>query len=69
MQSGLGIAADPVVQAATPERAAIGGQPGDGTYYVAVAWTNAAGEEGASSTPAMIQVSGSSFAVQTTAAG
>src|ERR1039458_7808778 len=32
----------------------------------AVAWTNAAGEEGASSVPATITVSGSSFSVQTT---
>ena len=45
----------------------IAGGLADGSYYAAVAWTNAAGEEGASSTSAVIQVSGSSFAVQTTA--
>jgi len=67
VQSGLGIAADPVVQAAIPDVRAAAGGLADGAYYVAVAWTNAAGEEGASSIPTMIQVSGSSFAVQTTA--
>jgi len=67
VQSGLGIAADPVVQAAIPDVRAAAGGLADGAYYVAVAWTNAAGEEGASSIPTMIQVSGSSFAVETTA--
>ena len=67
MQSGLGIAADPVVQAVTPDVRVSAGGLADGAYYVAIAWTNAAGEEGASSIPTMIQVSGSSFAVQTTA--
>jgi hypothetical protein len=67
VQSGLGIAADPVVQAATPAVRASAGGLADGAYYVAVAWTNAAGEEGACSIPTMIQASGSSFAVQTTA--
>ena len=67
IQSGLGIAADPVVQAAMPAVRASAGGLADGAYYVAAAWTNAAGEEGASSIPTMIQVSGSSFAVQTTA--
>ena len=38
-------------------RAAAGGLA-DGAYYVAIAWINAAGEEGASSIPTMIQVSG-----------
>jgi hypothetical protein len=65
VQSGLGIAADPVGQAPTPMPAPSAGGLPDGGYFVAVAWTNAAGDEGASSTPAMIQVSGTSFAVQT----
>jgi hypothetical protein len=65
IQSGLGIATDPVKQAATPVVRASAGGLTDGAYYVAIAWTNAAGEEGASSAPAMIQVSGSSFAVET----
>jgi hypothetical protein len=67
IQGGLGIATDPVPQAATPEVAQAAGGLADGGYYVAVAWTNSAGEEGGSSIPATIQVSGSSFAVQTTA--
>ena len=67
IQSGLGIAANPVEQAATPALQPSAGGLADGTYYVAIAWTNAAGEEGASSVPATIKVSGSSFAVQTTA--
>jgi len=67
LQSGLGIAMDPVEQATTPAMQPSAGGLAAGSYYAAVAWTNAAGEEGASSTPATIQVSGSSFAVQTTA--
>ena len=67
IQGGLGIVTDPMEQAATPVVQATAGGLADGTYYVAAAWTNAAGEEGASSAPAMIQVSGSSLAVQTTA--
>jgi hypothetical protein len=65
--SGLGIATDPVKQAATPVVLASAGGLTDGAYYVAVAWTNAATEEGASSVPAMIEVSGSSFLVETSA--
>jgi hypothetical protein len=67
IRSGLGIAADPVKQAATPTVRASAGGLTDGAYYVAIAWTNAASEEGASSVPAVIQVSGSSFAVETNA--
>jgi hypothetical protein len=67
IQGGLGMVTDPMEQAATPVVQATAGGLADGTYYVAAAWTNAAGEEGASSAPAMIQVSGSSLEVQTTA--
>jgi len=64
IQSGLGMAADPVSQAGSPAvHTATGGLP-DGTYYVAMAWTNGAGEEGASSVPTKITVSGSSFDAQ-----
>ena len=66
-QSGLGIVMNPVEQAAAPMVSVSAGGLAVGSYYVSVAWTNAAGEEGASSTPSVIQVSGSSFAVQTTA--
>jgi hypothetical protein len=67
IQGGLGIATDPVPQAAIPEVSPAAGGLEEGAYYVAVAWTNSAGEEGGISIPAVIQVSGSSFAVQTTA--
>jgi hypothetical protein len=63
--SGLGIATDPVKQAAVPAVRVSAGGLTAGAYYVTIAWTNAASEEGASSVPAMIQVSGSSFAVET----
>jgi hypothetical protein len=64
IRGGLGIVTDPVEQAATPELRLSAGGLADGAYYVAIAWTNAAGEEGGSSVPAVIEVSGSSFAVQ-----
>jgi hypothetical protein len=67
LESGLGTVADPVEQAATPVVGPSAGGLATGNYYVAVAWTNAANEEGASSVPAVIEVAGSSFAVQTTA--
>jgi hypothetical protein len=67
IQDGLGIASNPVKQATTPVPLAAAGGLADGTYYIAIAWTNVAGEEGASSIPGTIQVSGSSFSVQTTA--
>jgi hypothetical protein len=63
--TGLGIATDPVKQAAAPVVLASAGSLTDGAYYVAIAWTNMAGEEGASSVPAMMQVSGGSFTVET----
>lgn len=64
VQAGVGMASNPVRQATTPEPQPTAGGLADGTYYVAIAWTNAAGEEGATSTPAMIQVSGGAFTVQ-----
>jgi hypothetical protein len=67
IQVGLGIVTDPMEQAATPAVQPSAGGLADGTYYVAISWTNAAGEEGACSIPATIQVSGSSFAAQTAA--
>jgi hypothetical protein len=65
IQHGLGIAADPVRRASAASVQLSAGNLADGTYYVAVAWMNAAGEEGASSAPVTITVSGSSFAVET----
>ena len=67
IQSGLGIAADPVKRATTPLVLPSGGSLDDGTYYVSVTWTNAAGEEGACSTPGEIRTSNSTFSVQSNA--
>ena len=64
IQSGLGMATDPIAQAGSPTVNAAPGGLTDGIYYVAASWTNGAGEEGASSVPATIAVSGSSFDVQ-----
>jgi hypothetical protein len=63
IQSGLGMAADPIPQSASPVVNTAAGGLADGTYYVAAAWTNGAGEEGASSVPTKVTVSGSSFDV------
>ena len=67
LQGGLGIAADPVARATPPQVAPAAGSLDEGTYYVAVAWTNAAGEEGDCSTATEIQAASSSFGVQTLA--
>ena len=68
IQTGLGIANDPVVQAPPPRlQAAVGGLA-DGTYYVAASWTNGAGVEGAVSTPVTIEITGSSFSASAGAA-
>jgi hypothetical protein len=65
IQSGLGIVANPVARAATVAPLPSAGNLAAGTYYVAIAWTNAAGDEGASSIPATIAVGAGSFSVQT----
>jgi hypothetical protein len=67
IRAGLGMVTDPMEQAATPAVQPSAGGLADGAYYIAISWTNAAEEEGASSAPAMIQVLGSSFAVETAA--
>jgi len=64
IQSGIGIAQDPIARAAAPAVSAAPGALADGTYYVAAAWINRAGEEGASSPPVQITTSGSTFAAQ-----
>ncbi|MGD0771590.1 MAG: hypothetical protein ABSC05_02090 [Candidatus Solibacter sp.] len=66
IQSGLGIVANPVARAATAAPQPSAGSLAAGTYYVAIAWTNLAGDEGASSIPATITVAAGSFSVQTT---
>ena len=63
MQSGLGMVTDPIPEAEMPELAATSGNLADGTYYVAMSWSNERGEEGACSHPAKISTAGSSIAV------
>jgi len=65
MQTGVGIVADPVAQAAAPDLEASAGTLAEGTYYVTTAWVNASGGEGAGSAPAAIQLNdGSGFTVR-----
>jgi hypothetical protein len=64
IQSGLGIANDPVGRATPPNVQICSGGLASGTYYVAAGWTNASGVTGAASTPATIDVAASSFTVQ-----
>jgi hypothetical protein len=64
IQNGVGMAADPIPQAATPDVRAAAGGLANGTYYTGVSWTNATGEEGACSSPAVITTTGSSFEVR-----
>jgi hypothetical protein len=51
LETGVGMVADPVPQAAAPQLGVVPGEPGstEATYYVRVAWVNAAGEEGGAS--------------------
>lgn len=61
--TGIGITPRPVPRARTPDvEPAAGAVPG-GTYYATMAWTNAAGEEGASAIPAAIAVTSGGFVV------
>jgi hypothetical protein len=64
IMNGIGITPRPVPQAATPDVEAAAGAVPDGTYYVTMAWTNTAGEEGVSATPAVITTSSSGFFVR-----
>jgi hypothetical protein len=64
IQTGLGIASQPVAQAATPVLVASGGGLPDGTYFVSMAWVNNSGEEGAASTASAITTASSTFSVQ-----
>jgi len=61
---GIGIALSPVPRAAEPNVLSAPGNLGDGTYYVAIAWTNIKGEEGGSSVPTTITTTQSTFLVQ-----
>ena len=61
IQSGIGMTQDPVPQAQPPVLEPAPGAIAGGEYYVAVAWTNSAGEEGAASRPGTITVNGGTF--------
>jgi hypothetical protein len=67
-QSGIGMSQDPVSRAAPPSLESMAGTVADGTYFVAAAWTNAAGEEGAASLPATITTNGCGFQARPMAA-
>jgi hypothetical protein len=65
IEMGVGVASDPVPQAATPEvTPTTGAALPAGTYYVSTAWVNGRGEEGAISTPAVATVAGGTLAVR-----
>jgi hypothetical protein len=64
VQSGIGMSQDPVAKAAIPTVQTAPGTIADGQYYVATAWTNATGEEGAASLPATITTSACTFLVR-----
>lgn len=64
VQTGLGIASDPIPQAAMPTLTIAGGGLPDGTYYATMSWMNREGEEGASSVPTAIATSGSTLSAQ-----
>jgi hypothetical protein len=54
METGVGMAADPVPVAPAPQVQVVNGSLAAGTYFVTVAWVNSRGEEGAS--PAAVAV-------------
>jgi hypothetical protein len=68
VHAGIGVTERPVPQAAQPSLTATAGTLPDDTYYVTMAWVNAAGEEGASAEPGAITTSSSAFLVTPKAA-
>jgi len=65
LESGIGIAQSPIPKAALPRVIAGVGSLAGGTYWIRVAWTSAAGEEGCPSDPANLAVpDGSSLVVE-----
>ncbi|MCL5746651.1 MAG: hypothetical protein M1541_22420 [Acidobacteria bacterium] len=49
LETGVGIATEPLPRPVLPELEAVAGALEEGTYYVCMAWANAAGEESAAS--------------------
>jgi hypothetical protein len=67
-ETGLGIVATPVPVAASPSvvaaQSGAGGNLPDGTYFVAISWVNAAGEEGAASEATAATISSGTILVE-----
>jgi hypothetical protein len=67
-EMGLGIATAPVPMAAPPSvvaaQSGAGGNLPDGTYFAAMAWVNAVGEEGAASEATEVTIASGTFLVQ-----
>jgi len=65
---GLGIVTAPLPVASPPQvvaaQAAGGGNLPDGTYFAAISWANAAGEDGAASEPTGVTTASSTFLVE-----
>jgi hypothetical protein len=64
---GAGVVFDPIPRAVMPAVTATAGAPTalpDATYYATMAWTNQAGEEGASALPATVATVGGTLLVQ-----
>ena len=65
LESGIGIAQNPIPKATPPRVSAGAGNLEGGTYWIRVAWTSAAGEEGCPSDPVNLAVpEGSSLVVE-----
>lgn len=65
LELGLGVVSDPVPQADIPQLSTAVGAGGGGTFYAAVAFLNAAGEEGLASTVLDLTVAAGSLLVIT----
>lgn len=62
---GIGVTAVPVARAGKPMVSAVGGASlGEGTYYVAMAWVNGNGEEGAVGDPVDVSIAGGTLSAQ-----
>jgi hypothetical protein len=61
---GIGIVWSPVPQAAMPDVSTASGTLAAGTYWVSMAWVNSAGEEGASATPAIATITGTTLSAK-----
>jgi hypothetical protein len=68
LQAGVGIALAPVPRATGLDLQPATGELAAGVYYATMAWVGSGGEEGAASTPAVIEVSSGGFTVTPPAA-